>query len=807
MILDFLKKKEIPGIKKVSGSVQNSIPYTQVYDNGVIETTRGTFTKAYNLEDVNFTIAPEDQQEDYYRAYEAFLDMFPSDVSFQIVIWNHEGNKRKLLENIRFMPENDGLNGLRSEMNELLVDKMLKGRNCLDQSKYLVVSVKDDSVDHAMVTLDGLDININKAIKKISRDLNTRPMSLKKRLKILHEIYNPGETFPMEGKKIDFKSLRRYGLTTKDVIAPSGIEYKPGHFQVGGKYGKCYFLKTVPGYLSSEFLSDLASINARISISMNYRPIDQARAMRMIRNHMISVNAQIAAEQKNALKSGYTLDLISPELRRSQKQNADLMDSMLSRNQKLFYMSFTVTAFADSKNELDEIEKQIKTVANGHKTSIIPLFFQQEAGFTASLPLGVDRLSTSRLYTTEAASIFIPYTSQELLQRNGIYYGVNELTKNLILYSRLTGKNYNGLFFGQSGSGKSFTTKAEIMSILLRDGRNRVFVIDPDAEYISMAEKLGGEVMDISAGSRTFLNPLDMDVDTDGSDDPLSMKADYVLGMIEIMLLPSHTLDPRGRSIVDRCVKNIYRGYLEHIDGLRKIDPSITCDKAASPTLRDLYNELLEQPEEEAQTIANIIELYATGSQALFSNRTKADTDARFVVYNIKNLGTGMRNLGLFVCLNEVWTKMAEGQKSDKWTYIYIDEMHVLLKCDSAVSYLRQLFKRSRKYNGVVTGITQGVEDLTRSDETRDILHNTSFIMMNSLSKADADMLGNILQIPDSQMSYATAAEKGHGLLYTGRTVIPFNNEYDTSTEMYKIMSSSQTIDKMKETEYDEDDD
>ena len=525
-------------------------------------------------------------------------------------------------------------------------------------------------------------------------------------------------------------------------------------------------------------------------ISIYHTPIETTRAMRMIKDHMMDVNAQIANNQKKAIREGYGYDLISPDLVMSQKQTRDLIDDVVGNDQKLYYITFTVCLFAETKEELEENTKTLKSIANKHLCPIKTLDFQQEQGLNSSLPLCIRSLEVKRLYTTQSASVFIPYTSLELYQKEGVFYRLNQISNNMILYSRLTGKNYNGLIFGEPGTGKSFSAKNEIVSVLLRSDRNRVYAIDPEAEYVGLANALKGKVVDLSPGSQTYINPLDMDIDYDGESDPVGMKVEYVISMIEIMLGQGRTINPQAKTVVTRCVQSIFRPYLDHMKKLEDAGSDRTCDKAAMPTLNDLYNELLLQPDPEAQTVASILEVYAQGSFATFAHRSNIETDKNFVVYNIRNLGTGMKDLGLHVCLNDIWNKMIENKKKGYWTWIYIDEFHLLLQSDSATKFLVQVWKRARKWRGVPTGIMQNTEDLLRNADSRNIINNTSFVMALSLPKLDRTNIGDLLQIPDSQLEYLTNADYGHGLLYTGRATLPFVHEFPEDTALYKLMTT-----------------
>lgn len=792
---------------KVPKTVQDSIPYQRVYNNGIIETENGVFSKAYALEDINFSIAPEDEQKEIFLNYEKLLNSFSKDNPFQIIIHNYKADKATTLKEVRFKPQRDGLNKYRQESNNVLMEKISAGNNSLRQSKYLVVTHKDNDADHALAVMRGIDQDVRKAIQNIAPESKVTYESTEQRLETLYNIYHKDEEGTFGNAKdengnlyIDYEALARSGMTTKDLIGPNGFQFKDNFLKIGQTYGRVLYLEKIPTYLSTDFLADLANVNAEMLISLNYQPIDSTQALKMIKNQLLNINAQMAASQKTALREGYSSDLVSPELKASQDATKDLMHDVVSRDQKMFNLTLVITVFADTQEELLEVIRQINTVTNQHQCPMRTLLFQQEDGFNACLPLGVNKLSISKLMTTESASIFMPYTSQELHHKNGTYYGLNQITNNLIMYDRLNPKahNYNGLIFGESGSGKSFTAKCEMMSVLLRSDKNRVYIIDPESEYHKMAKSLNGEVIELSANSKTFINPFDMDIEYSGEDDPIAMKSEYIIGMIEIMLGQGRELSAKAKSIVDRCVKDIYRGYINHIDELAQIHqlqnkPGLppTQDKAAAPTLANLYHALREQPEEEAQNLASTIEIYTQGSLSTFAHRSNVDTTGNIVVYDIKNLGTGMKPLGLHICLNDIWNKMFENSRNGLRTWIYIDEFYLLLQNDAAASFLMQIWKRARKWKGVPTGIMQNTEDLLNSPVTRNIVNNTNFVMMLSLPKLDRANLNELLQIPQSQLAFITNSAKGHGLIYTGDTILPFNNEYPQETELYKIMQTT----------------
>lgn len=789
---------------KLPKTVQESIPYERVYSNGVIETSPGVFTKAYRLEDVNFKTAPDETQLGIYHAYEEFLDSMPETAEMQIVIQNKPADRRSFLQNVRFEPAQDGLNFLRQEMNSVLLDEVVSGKKNLTQDKFCIVSIKDTDVAHAMRTLDTMDTDVSKSLRRISPGTHTVPMTLEERLKTLFDIYNQDGSSVFENATgddgepaFDLDAFYKLGGNSKNAVAPDGMSFKANHFTIGETFGRAMYLDRVPSRLTTDFIADISDLPYSMIISVHYKPIERAKAAKMIRDRLVSLNARIADAQKKAGEEGYSTQIISPELYRSQMQASSILDDMMERDQKLYHTTFTVTVFGKSLDELDEATKRVKAISSEVKAPIRPLLYQQEAGLDTTLPLCENRLFVDMLLTTESGSIFLPYTSQELFQKHGLPYGTNLMTKSIVMYSRLTGRNYNGLIFGESGTGKSFAAKMEMISAILRDSRNVVYVIDPEGEYSKVAQELHGEVINLAPGSKTFVNPFDMSLDYSGDDDPIAWKSDYIISMIEIMYGKGRRIEPKERSIIDRCVKNIYRPYLDHLNALQQGGTQVPFDKMAAPTLATLHNELLLQAktDPEAKNIADVIEIYASGSLSTFAHRSNVDTDARIVSYNTRSLGSGMKDLGLFVCLNDIWLKMIENKKKGLFTWFYIDEFYLLLRSDSAAAFLVEIWKRARKWNGVPTGIMQNTEDLLRSPDTRNIINNSSFVMMMSLSKFDRDTLGEMLDISDAQLDYVTDADPGCGLLYTGKTVIPFDRRYPKNSRIYKMASTSETRD------------
>jgi type IV secretory pathway VirB4 component len=358
-----------------------------------------------------------------------------------------------------------------------------------------------------------------------------------------------------------------------------------------------------------------------------------------------------------------------------------------------------------------------------------------------------------------------------------MYYGLNALSNNLIMASRKALKNPNGLFLGTPGSGKSFAAKREIINVFLLTSDD-IIISDPEAEYFPLVSRLGGQVIKLSPVSTQYINPMDINVNYSDEDDPLSLKSDFILSLCELIVGGKSGLEPVEKTIIDRCVRLVYRNYLS--------DP-----KAENmPILQDLYDLLRQQTESEAQHIATALEIYVTGSLNVFNHQTNVDISNRLVCYDIKELGKQLKKLGMLILQDQVWGRVTANRAKKRTTWFYQDEFHLLLKDEQTAAYSVEIWKRFRKWGGIPTALTQNVKDLLASREIENIFENSDFILMLNQAAGDRQILAKQLGISPHQLSYVTHSNAGEGLLFYGNTIIPFVDRFPKDTELYKIMTT-----------------
>ncbi|MBP3782085.1 MAG: DUF87 domain-containing protein [Butyrivibrio sp.] len=794
--------KKLAKIDTLPKTVSESIPIRGVMPAGIIETTPGTFTKSYLLHDVSFSIATEQEQFQIFNAFASFLNTFNEKTRWQFNIYNHEINKKRTMANIRIAAQKDGLNPYRQEMNNVLLDNLKMGNNSIKQDKILTVAIDDINAEHAVSVLRRMDAEISRKLRPICK-VDTVPMTSQERLNVLYQIYNQDSDYRLETGFLnndpknegvfDLRYVEKCGLSVKDIIGPTSMDWSGGkNFMLGDTYGQAMYLKNVPSSLSTAFLEELSDIQCNLLISTYSERINSEKAIKLVKNKLSSIEASATAVNKRN-NDGGVFAALPPELERKQETSRELLKDLTERDQNLFDMTFLIVVFARTLDQLEENVKLVKEVGGKYLCPIQDLRYQQEKALNSALPLCRNDVSLSRLYTTESAAVFIPFSSQEINQKNAIFYGLNQITKSMILYDRTSGDNYNGLIFGMAGSGKSFTAKLEMVSVLLGKANAQVFVIDPQGEYYPLAKALRGQEIELRPGSRVYINPLDLDIseNVDDEDDPISMKVDFIISIFEIVNGTRGELDPAEVSILDQCVRKIYQPYLYMLQASGKTSDLLQC-----PTLGDLYQELREYSREryEARGLADKIYPYAAGTFDTFAHRTNVETNARFVVYNTKYLGAGMRELGLHICTYDIWNRMIINSKRNVWTWFYIDEFHILLESDGTTKFLRRVWKMARKWMGVPTGIMQNTEDLLRTADTRAIINNSSMIIILNEPLMDRQNLQELLSLSNSQVEYINNAEKGHGLIYTGKIAVPFGFDFPKNTKLYSLLTTAHDV-------------
>lgn len=756
---------------KIPKSVQDAIPIDAMWEDGIFLVGKNKYSKCFKFTDINYSVASREDKEEMFLEYSELLNSFDTGATSKITIINRRLNKLDFQKTMFIKLEDDELDKYRKEYNKMLLDKATAS-NGIVQEKCITITIEKKSIEDARLYF----LRIGTELINKFKELGSVCVELEavERLQLFHDFYRVGEETAFN---FDFISNMRKGHSFKDYICPDTFEIKDDYIKIGNRYARVLFLKEYANYIKDSMVAELTDINKNSMMSIDVIPIAMDEAVREAENRRLGVETNITNWQRRQNANNNFSAIIPYDLEMQREQSKEFLDDLITRDQRMFMSVLTMVHTAETKEELDNDTEEILTIARKNLCQFGVLKFQQLDGLNTAMPFGVRKINTLRTLTTESLAVFMPFRVQEIRETNGIYYGQNVISKNMIIADRKKLLNGNSLVFGVSGSGKSFITKEEIVFTMLKDKNADVIVIDPENEYTPLVKALGGEVIKVSATSGNHINAMDMNKNYADGANPVILKSEFILSLCE-QLIGSDNLGAKQKSIIDRCTASTYRYYLQ---GNYQGTP---------PTLQDFYQELLKQEETEAKEIALAIELFVNGSLNTFAKQTNVDTENRLICYNILDLGKQLLPLGMLVVLDSILNRITQNRAKGRNTYIFIDEIYLLLRNEYSANFLYTLWKRVRKYGAYLIGITQNVEDMLQNNTARAMMANSELIIMLNQASTDRAELAKLLNISDLQLSYITNVGSGEGLLKIGSSLIPFSNKFPKDTELYKLMTT-----------------
>lgn len=746
-----------------------------MWPDGVCRVTGSFYTKTVQFQDINYQLSQNEDKSAIFDAWCDFLNYFDSSIRFQFSFLNLAASMESFEQSIFIPLKGDVFDSIRAEYAEMLQSQLAKGNNGLIKTKFLTFGIEADSVKAAKPRLERIENDILNNFKRLG--VSAVSLNGLERLRLMHSVFHMDD----QGRfQFSWDWLVPSGLSTRDFIAPTSFEFKDGrYFRMGGKFGAASFLQILAPELNDRMLADFLDMESSLIVNMHIQSVDQVAAIKTVKRKITDLDKMKIEEQKKAVRAGYDMDIIPSDLATYGTEAKNLLKELQSRNERMFLMTFLLVNTADTKAQLNNNVFQASSIAQKYNCQLVRLDYQQEEGLMSSLPLGLNQIEIQRSLTTSSTAIFIPFTTQELFQSGGeaLYYGLNALSNNLIMVDRKKLKNPNGLILGTPGSGKSFSAKREMSNAFLITNDD-IAICDPEGEYFPLVQRLGGQVIRISPTSTDFINPMDINLNYSDDENPLSLKADFILSLCELVVSSRDGLQPVEKTVIDRCVRLIYQPFLN--------DPR----PENIPVLGDLYNALWSQEEKEAHHIATALEIYVSGSLNVFNHRTNVNVNNRIVCYDIKELGKQLKKLGMLIVQDQVWGRVTENRAAGKSTRYYMDEMHLLLKEEQTAAYSVEIWKRFRKWGGIPTGITQNVKDLLSSREVENIFENSDFVYMLNQAGGDRQILAKQLNISPHQLSYVTHSGEGEGLLFYGNVILPFVDRFPKDTELYSVMTT-----------------
>lgn len=771
--------------KDFAKKVLNTIPYKKILGDDIFFLGKKMYSKAYTFDDINFNLSDEEQQYMYLERYIEFLSILDDTVDCQICCWNSRINIDDFKKKTLLPQKADDLFEYRYEFNSrVLEENIRKGQNAIQKHMYITLTIKAPDEETARRRFKSLDITATNTFNRIG-NTNMRVLTSQERVEMLKDFFVGTDDMP-----VPLLTEKDYAKgIDKLYCAPDYFDFKKDYFMFNNTYAKTIYIREYPSTATSEILTELLATGIEIMVTTNIETYDSAEARKLVQHQITAIDTDMAKREVKAAQHGNFSNQMPQRIKNQRDAMVSVYDKITMKDQKLFMTNMQILIKAESFEELNNNLEVIESTLKRSGCIKGEMAWEQEHGMCDCLPIGYQRkFGWMRTMPSESVAIFMPFNVKEMQMENSVYYGLNMLSHNIILFDRMKGLvNPSGFVLACPGSGKSFTVKREIVNVFLGYEDADILVIDPEREYWKLAEAFGGEVVKFSNGSKNHINPFDFDFRLleDEEIDIIADKCQLLTSFISCMD-SKHPLNAQEKSFVDRCVRKAYA----------KSNVLTTLDPADMPTLGTFLECMKEETENINKDMKDkliiTVDMYVNGSAKYFDNRTNVNTKSRFIAYDIRDLNGNLKTQSMLLILDYIWNRLSENRDKGRKTYIYFDEAHLLFQDEYSLDYLRMLWKRARKYGGVLTGITQNVEDLLKDDKSRSILSNSEFLVLLKQNPTDAAKLQDILHFTDSEIQYVNDTPAGHGILVLGgKTKIPFYDEFPKDTKLYSMMTTN----------------
>lgn len=783
-------------------SIEDSIPILELLENGIIKSLNNKYSMSYKLQDINYTLSDLEDKRMILDQYKSMLNSFDESVEYQFTIFNSKLSDTYMEDNVYFKKMGDSFDVLREAENEIIKKNIIDDSKAFSKEKVITISTEAESYENAFKDLKILDEVLSKGIEDIE-GAKLDNMEASEMLRYLNSIYNikkknsyyaKAKFLKKDIELFTIQNAIKQGISAKELVQPSSMEFQPEYIKFGDVYIKALYLSNVNKQVDSECIYKICSTDFDMILSYKLRQMDIDEAIKLVEKELTNVEADIFSNQKKLAEVGGSADLVPRNMKQRRDEALDANDALKIRDEKYFDMSLYVLIYANTKEELDENTRKFKKIAKGKGLYFLTGRNFQENIFNSCLPCGLNQTNFKRSIDTEGAIAFVPFSSQDLMQPRGDYYGKNKLTNNPITYNIMNGDNYSSLILGMSGKGKSMKAKELMICKRLRNYDRETIIMDPNNEWGDVVRKLGGQEIIITSGGDNHINIFDIDA-AYGDSNPLADKEDFIISVCKQMLHnPLGDISASQRTTISNAISRIYEKWNKN-----KIDENV-------PTLEDFYEALkdiaMKTNNIDDYILCRAVEYYCGESQnVLFRGKTDVDINNNIVSYNLQNLGADFKTLAMQVILDNIWTRICKNRTLGIPTDIIIDEFHLMFRQQTTSEYMFKFWKMLRKYLGCPIGITQDPEDVLSTVDGRGVINNTAVNIMLSLNESNRRIMKEILTLTDEQVKYIKNKPAGEGLIcflaskkLKNTTVIPFKHEVDSSNNIYKLINTSYFI-------------
>ena len=751
---------------------------------GIFKITDDEYSICMEYTDLSFAKANDEEAENIFFKWLEFLHSFREDTHIQVVNAGSPIKTDKYKEQFTFDMNDSNMdqNKITDELNTLIVNALGTAEETLQTKRFIIISLKANSFIEANSLFLNICIKTEQKLKELKSNVNV--VTVRERLAF---IYNYINIATLEDKGIDniLTYAKNNNLSIFDVIAPKKVSMNESDYIEieDSKFLRILYVNKLPKSLTPRFYNRITTLeNINLMTTLNITPTNSAKMIKQVDKSLSAMETERLEKIKRAGRSNLDYNYVKDKKLETRISNAEQLQYDLQKNnKKIFQNNFLVCISATSFEELEEQTVRVYEVASEMLVEMKLFFWQQLEGLQHTLPLGHNSIQLQRTLTSEATAVNVPFNTKDLLHPKSLFYGTNLVSKNAIFCDRKKLINGNGCVLATSGAGKSFNVKTIIEQVMIRYPSDDVCVIDPNNEYGSLIDSFKGQKIVISTNSNTHINPFDLDLnyglEESGKNDPLKSKVEYIIAFLE-SIVGANGLSGGQKTIIDRCCKLIFEEY----------EKSHFSDKTKVPTLPIFYDALKSQPEQEAKDLALIIERYVSGSLDIFSKDTNIDIQNRLVCFDISELSSSLQSTGYLVLLDHLQNRLAANKKKQKYTWIFIDEMHILLTNPYSAQYIAKFYKVGRKFYAMNTVITQNIADVLENEQGRKILSNSEFAIILKQKPLDLPHICSIFGISKEESRYVEGdAPTGQGLLVYGSDVIPFTNKIPKDYFLYKI--------------------
>src|SRR3989338_139310 len=535
-------------------------------------------------------------------------------------------------------------------------------------------------------------------------------------------------------------------LDLQDVIAPHALKVSSRELDLGERIARTFFVISYPRFLTTGWFAPIINMDKVLDISIFIHPMDTSEMLRKFQKKVAEVQSQISTREQKGMVRDPMLDTAYSDLE-------SLRDSLQQAQERIFEVGLYLTVYGNTREAIDKIESEIRSVLESRLVYIRPALFQQEQGFRSVLPLGNDELDVhTKLNSAPLSSIF-PFISFALTSNRGILYGINRHNSSLILFDRFSLENYNSVMFAKSGSGKSYMTKLEILRSLMFD--TEVIVIDPEREYEYLASAVGGRYFNISLSSEHHINPFDLAIPRE-DENPADILRSNIITLVGLFRIMLGGLSPEEDAIVDRAITETY--------ALKDITADANFAAIEPPLLSDF--ELVLSGMEGSESLVQRLSKYTSGTWAGFMNRpTNVDMNKKLVVFSVRDMEDDLKPVAMYIITHHIWNVV---RKELRKRLLVIDEAWWMMRSADTASFLFSIAKRGRKYFLGISTITQDVSDFLNSPYGIPMITNSSIQMLLRQSPTSVDLVQQTFKLSDEEKYLLLESDVGEGIFFAG---------------------------------------